>query len=64
MKELPETGKWYKSSRSDAARQCVEIYLGDGRVGVRDSKSAGCGPELWFSDADWRSFLASRIWDR
>ncbi|MGW4243927.1 DUF397 domain-containing protein [Nocardia sp. NPDC004722] len=64
MKKLPPTGRWYKSSRSDSAQQCVEVYLGDGRVGVRDSKAAGRGPELWFSDEDWRSFIASGVWER
>ncbi|MVU76922.1 DUF397 domain-containing protein [Nocardia sp. ET3-3] len=64
MKKLPQTGQWYKSSRSDAAKQCVEVYLGDGRVGVRDSKAGPRGPELWFSDGDWRTFLASRVWER
>ncbi|WP_040810277.1 DUF397 domain-containing protein [Nocardia concava] len=62
MRKLPQTGKWYKSSRSDAAKQCVEVFLGNGVVGVRDSKNRG--PELWFPDAAWRSFIASGVWER
>ncbi|MET8426818.1 DUF397 domain-containing protein [Nocardia sp. NPDC004860] len=62
MTKLPPTGTWYKSSRSDAAKQCVEVFLGDGKVGVRDSKAVG--PELWFPEEAWRSFIDSRVWDR
>ncbi|AYF74880.1 DUF397 domain-containing protein [Nocardia yunnanensis] len=62
MKKPPRVGAWYKSSRSDAAKQCVEVFLGDGAVGVRDSKNRGA--ELWFSDAAWRSFIDSRVWER
>ncbi|WP_433672345.1 DUF397 domain-containing protein [Nocardia sp. CA-136227] len=63
MKRLPPTRQWFKSSWSDSAQQCVEVYLGEGAVGVRDSKNPG-GPELWFPDTAWRSFLDSRVWER
>lgn len=56
-------GAWFKSSRSDAGKDCVEVNLGPDAVGVRDSKNPG-GPELWFSGEAWDSFLDSGIWKR
>ncbi|WP_282781245.1 MULTISPECIES: DUF397 domain-containing protein [unclassified Nocardia] len=55
------SGTWYKSSRSDAGKQCVELFHAESAVGVRDSKNPG-GPELWFTPEQWDSFLASGIW--
>ncbi|MFD7845835.1 DUF397 domain-containing protein [Nocardia sp. NPDC059764] len=63
MSTNPPLATWFKSSRSGKQNECVEVYLGDGTVGVRDSKDPG-GPELWFPDAVWRSFLDSRVWER
>ncbi|MTE11516.1 DUF397 domain-containing protein [Nocardia sp. CT2-14] len=57
-------GKWFKSSRSPQANECVEIFLGDDRVGVRDTKDHGRGPELWFTARQWDTFLTSGIWKR
>ncbi|UFT00348.1 DUF397 domain-containing protein [Nocardia huaxiensis] len=54
---------WFKSSRSAAANECVEIYFGH-RVGVRDSKDRGHGPELWFPQGEWDAFIRSGIWRR
>lgn len=54
---------WFKSSRSDAGKDCVEVYHADNAVGVRDSKDPG-GPKLWFPAAAWDDFLASGIWTR
>ncbi|MET8878289.1 DUF397 domain-containing protein [Nocardia sp. NPDC004604] len=32
--------KWFKSSRSDATKDCVEVvFIDGGMVGVRDSKN-------------------------
>lgn len=62
MTTNPPLGTWFKSSRSGKQNECVEVFLGNGAVGVRDSKDRG--PELWFPDAAWRAFLASRIWER
>ncbi|MQA26359.1 MAG: DUF397 domain-containing protein, partial [Micromonosporaceae bacterium] len=47
-----------KSSRSVGASDCVEVALGDHRVGVRDSKDQG-GPALWFPETAWADFIAA-----
>ncbi|WP_067682734.1 DUF397 domain-containing protein [Nocardia miyunensis] len=48
--------KWFKSSRSGAAQDCVEIaWLAAGHVGVRDSKNPG-GPALVFTSGEWAAF--------
>ena len=50
---------WFKSSRSGAGKECVEVaFLGSGRVGVRDSKNP-VGPALIFGPDDWTSFTAA-----
>ncbi|GAB2523913.1 DUF397 domain-containing protein [Nocardia heshunensis] len=50
--------RWFKSSRSGAGKECVEVaFLPTGRVGVRDSKNPH-GPALVFGAAEWRSFTA------
>ncbi|MFJ4656889.1 DUF397 domain-containing protein [Nocardia sp. NPDC088792] len=64
MTSNPPARTWYKSSRSETSKQCVEVYHDTGRVGVRDSADHGEGPELWFPSAAWDDFLASRIWVR
>ncbi|APB01588.1 DUF397 domain-containing protein [Nocardia seriolae] len=56
--------KWFKSSRSSTASECVEIaFVGPGSacVGVRDSKDP-TGPALVFAADQWDAFLASGIW--
>lgn len=52
--------KWFKSSRSEGSKACVEVSFGDGTVGVRDSKNPG-GPELWFPGEAWDAFLSREI---
>ncbi|MEU1956961.1 DUF397 domain-containing protein [Nocardia rhamnosiphila] len=48
--------KWFKSSRSGGAKECVEVaFLDGGRVGVRDSKNPA-GPALVFTAAEWDAF--------
>ncbi|MFI1915716.1 DUF397 domain-containing protein [Nocardia sp. NPDC020380] len=50
--------RWFKSSRSGAGKECVEVaFLSDGRIGVRDSKNPD-GPALVFGAAEWDSFTA------
>lgn len=50
--------RWFKSSRSGAGKECVEVaFLPADRVGVRDSKNPQ-GPALVFGAAEWRSFTA------
>ncbi len=50
--------KWFKSSRSQAGRECVEAaFLDSGSVGVRDSKNP-TGPALVFTPSEWDSFTA------
>lgn len=49
--------RWYKSSRSGAGKECVEVaHLNAGHVGVRDSKNPA-GPTLVFSPTAWDAFL-------
>ncbi|MBF6173637.1 DUF397 domain-containing protein [Nocardia blacklockiae] len=49
--------KWFKSSRSGGGKDCVEVaHLGDGLVGVRDSKDPS-GPALVFGAGEWDSFV-------
>ncbi|MFJ1459146.1 DUF397 domain-containing protein [Nocardia wallacei] len=49
--------RWFKSSRSGAGKECVEVaFLADGRVGVRDSKNPG-GPALIFGSDEWAGFV-------
>ncbi|MGX1811842.1 DUF397 domain-containing protein [Nocardia sp. NPDC055321] len=61
MNSQPPHRQWFKSSRSEGAKACVEISLGIHAVGVRDSKNPG-GPELWFPADAWDAFLESEIW--
>ncbi|WP_159838968.1 DUF397 domain-containing protein [Nocardia sp. CY41] len=49
---------WFKSSYSSAEKDCVEVaFLGEGCVGVRDSKNP-TGPALVFTPREWDSFTA------
>ncbi|MBF6334122.1 DUF397 domain-containing protein [Nocardia transvalensis] len=49
---------WFKSSRSNPDRACVEIaHLDGGMVGVRDSKNP-TGPALVFTPAEWDTFTS------
>lgn len=50
--------KWFKSSRSSAGKECVEVaHLSGGFVGVRDSKNP-TGPALVFTPSEWDAFTA------
>ncbi|MFE7796835.1 DUF397 domain-containing protein [Nocardia sp. NPDC057440] len=49
---------WFKSSRSAAQADCVEVaFLEDGVVGLRDSKNP-TGPALVFTPTEWDAFTA------
>ncbi|KAF0849448.1 DUF397 domain-containing protein [Nocardia caishijiensis] len=50
---------WFKSTRSSANKDCVEVaFLFGGRVGVRDSKNPA-GPALVFDGPSWDAFTRS-----
>ncbi|MBF6456204.1 DUF397 domain-containing protein [Nocardia cyriacigeorgica] len=52
------SAKWFKSRRSSAGSDCVEVaHLERGQVGVRDSKNP-TGPALVFTPSEWDSFLS------
>lgn len=51
--------EWRKSSHSTAGGNCVEVArLGDGRIGVRDSKHSDAGM-LVFTPAEFGGFIRS-----
>jgi hypothetical protein len=47
---------WYKSTRSAANGECVEIAASPGSIVVRDSKDPQ-GPVLRFATESWREFI-------
>ncbi|WP_433729204.1 DUF397 domain-containing protein [Nocardia sp. CA-129566] len=50
--------QWFKSTRSGAGKDCVEVaFLDGGRVGLRDSKNPS-GPALVFTPGAWDAFTA------
>ena len=49
--------RWFKSSRSGSATNCVEVAFGTGAVGVRDSKNPA-GPALVLAADVWAAFAA------
>lgn len=51
--------RWFKSSRSGADKNCVEVaFLTNNTVGVRDSKNRS-GSALAFSADEWSAFLSA-----
>lgn len=47
---------WFKSTRSTASKDCVEVaFLDQDHVGVRDSKNPS-GPALIFTPTEWDTF--------
>ncbi|MFF3571072.1 DUF397 domain-containing protein [Nocardia jiangxiensis] len=58
MNDDLSTAKWFKSSHSETSANCVEVaWLGEGTVGVRDSKNPN-GPALTFTPSEWDAFVA------
>lgn len=54
---MPDVRVWRKSSFSYSNGECVEVaVLGDGTVGLRDSKDP-VGPVLTFTRGELRAFL-------
>ncbi|MEV6771807.1 DUF397 domain-containing protein [Nocardia sp. NPDC051030] len=54
----PNRVAWFKSSHSSGGQECVEVaFLGEGKVGVRDSKHP-TGPALIFTPGEWDAFTA------
>ncbi|MGW4773851.1 DUF397 domain-containing protein [Nocardia sp. NPDC004278] len=50
---------WFKSTRSSAAKDCVEVaFLSSDLIGVRDSKNPD-GPALVFGGDAWDAFAAA-----
>lgn len=49
---------WRKSSFSGGEQACVEVAIDHDSISVRDTKDQGAGPELNFTPAEWRAFLA------
>ncbi|WP_433627195.1 DUF397 domain-containing protein [Nocardia sp. CA-120079] len=51
--------RWFKSNRSSASRDCVEVaFLSSDFVGVRDSKNPS-GPALVFTPDQWDAFTTA-----
>jgi Domain of unknown function (DUF397) len=48
--------RWRKASVSGDAG-CVEVAYARGWIGVRDTKNAGSGSVLAFTEHEWRAFL-------
>ncbi|MFE3452346.1 DUF397 domain-containing protein [Nonomuraea sp. NPDC059194] len=50
------TREWRKSRASGGGSNCVEVRLVDGCIQVRDTKDAGRGPVLSFTESEWAAF--------
>lgn len=54
---------WFKSSRSAAQNECVEVAHLSSWVGIRDSKDLS-GPVLTFTTSAFTSFIADTMVQR
>lgn len=52
-----KTAAWRKTVFSDSGG-CVEVAIDGAIIGVRDTKAAGTGPVLEFTEHEWTAFLA------
>lgn len=48
--------QWFKSSRSSADGQCVEVAIQPDGVAVRDTKNRDAG-HLEFTRDEWKAFI-------
>lgn len=48
---------WFKSTRSNNGTGCVEVAVNLDGVYLRDTKDAGQGPILHFTDDEWSAFV-------
>lgn len=48
---------WTKSSASPNDSNCVEVFMTDDAVMVRDTKDHGQGPMHTYTHAEWKAFL-------
>lgn len=62
MNRTPPRSQWYKSSRSDGAKACVEVRHDADATLVRDTKDLGAGPILRFPADAWSEFIDSGVW--
>jgi hypothetical protein len=53
--------QWRVSSYSNGEGQCVAVATAPGAVGLRDTKHAGNGPELWVSADAGRAFVVGVV---
>jgi hypothetical protein len=57
MSDRPPVAGWRRASASVPNGHCVEVLVGRGQVGLRDSKGAP-NVQLRFGRRNWESFLA------
>lgn len=55
--ETQQDLKWFKSTRSNASRECVEVAFTERGTAVRDTKEQGRGPVLKFTADEWSDFV-------
>lgn len=57
MQERSATSPGWRTAKSCAAGNCVQVATRDGLVLIGDTKNPG-GPILTYSGAEWKEFLA------
>lgn len=51
-------GRWFKSSYSNPAQDCVEVRFNGRAVQVRDSKNQSTEPVITVAAAQWSHFVS------